>query len=693
MFRSKNAQAILSSIKRNIYTAIAKRQRRTSQSHSIRNRTVSSSQSEKRFRALLERSRSTLGSRCEEDEPLSGSDTTSTPPMSPTDVNPCVEYNRLTLRKSSSNMSMEKPNIVAAITVKDEMTGNESQVLFDDNGYAHLPAPSVSEDKSIPVPLWTDSVRSTSTSSRDSVSEDKSISVPPWTDSVRSTSSSSKDSGVLSTSFDPKNSATEKDVEESSSDNKTYIDIPASAVEKVQVYLEEYTFRGDPDKLLNDGNLTVEAKDTLRALPTVPVNSIPEARRKDSPAHIYSDIDNLKSFHQIRGIANDNAATPRRCSDGDVKKAENQYEELDKFRKNLTKHLGIDPAIKKPMDVPPALPARPTSLQLRRKKNHNKTKSKGKHLLPFKLTHTRSVSMSSSSSSASEADDESESRRHTISNIQNWLLPTSKYNRSQLYPMIEFDVTNGNTEESFRRPRCSSEVTIPSSGKTGPSPAESDCVYTLPMKVEIANQHATDRLLFHDSDNIAPAIPPKQEICTETHLEPLIDIDPTPYQSSPKTVVYDVKDDIGQFKIVDESSLDKFDPLAPVLNPFPSIGDFRTSLEGMTDDTSDTPTDQCTNIPHDVPLDGKSSRNEMDILFGGNPWAGCDNGIESARKDAMLLEDNSIFDPFGFFPPFVGHGGHAKSEALYVDMSVENGDDCKDSECAEYVKPSDILLE
>jgi len=111
----------------------------------------------------------------------------------------------------------------------------------------------------------------------------------------------------------------------------------------------------------------------------------------------------------------------------EVEKKENLYEDLDKYRKDLSKHLGFDPKIN-PTEVPPSLPDRPSTLPTRRKTRSKSTKKKDKKITiqeMFKtVTRGRTGSMSSTSSNTSECD-EDKSNTTTLSNRQQWPLPSS----------------------------------------------------------------------------------------------------------------------------------------------------------------------------------------------------------------------------------------------------------------------------
>ncbi|VDI13772.1 Hypothetical predicted protein [Mytilus galloprovincialis] len=121
-------------------------------------------------------------------------------------------------------------------------------------------------------------------------------------------------------------------------------------------------------------------------------------------------------------------------------KKENLYEDLDKYRKNLSKHLGYDPKIN-PSEVPPSLPDRPSTLPVRRKIRSKSTKTKDKKTTAIQemfrtVTRGRTSSISSTSSNTSEGD-EDKLNTTSISNRPKWPLPsTAVSGNNELYTSV-----------------------------------------------------------------------------------------------------------------------------------------------------------------------------------------------------------------------------------------------------------------
>lgn len=119
---------------------------------------------------------------------------------------------------------------------------------------------------------------------------------------------------------------------------------------------------------------------------------------------------------------------------------ENQYEDLDKYRKNLSKHLGFDPRIN-PTEIPPSLPDRPSTLPTRRKERSKSVKKKDKKMPKIQdmlktVTRGRAESISSTSSSISEGDDE-KLNTPTLKNRKEWPLANSALSgTNELYTSV-----------------------------------------------------------------------------------------------------------------------------------------------------------------------------------------------------------------------------------------------------------------
>lgn len=119
---------------------------------------------------------------------------------------------------------------------------------------------------------------------------------------------------------------------------------------------------------------------------------------------------------------------------------ENQYEDLDKYRKNLSKHLGFDPRIN-PSEIPPSLPDRPATLPTRRKERSKSIKKREKKIPKIQdmfktVTRGRAESISSTSSGASEADDD-KCNTPSLKNRKEWPLAKSALSgANELYTSV-----------------------------------------------------------------------------------------------------------------------------------------------------------------------------------------------------------------------------------------------------------------
>ncbi|KAL4235207.1 hypothetical protein ACF0H5_006845 [Mactra antiquata] len=415
-FRGKNVTDILAAIKKNIFIALTKRQADVSivtsgktTSDTPHERTLSAVSKDKRFKELLETSSESIdkdnsGDITDDDrilddvsnassteiskkkrhsvtfeksvieESKESTDLLSTPIESKPDDENEDEYNVLGEEKTESEKTAS--NIVSVITVAKP--GYQTKVLLDENGYSHVEfknsKPVISDDKS----------RSLSNmSSRSSVS-------------CRSESIGSRDSGILYSKSDkskandrPPSKRSTNSFDSAMSTSSTtvgqsgVIDVVGDNKQTLTVEIHEIEMTGE--ELMNNGDTTIQTVNNKNDDDVYQDVAIEEAKVNETTEQ--NKQDPLK------------AKLKKSSSAGDCK--ENEYEDLDNFRKgkkNLIKHLGMDPQID-PNSVPPALPERPSSYKMKRKFGNNDKKL---FTLPFarnksKKNKERRVSISSSS--------------------------------------------------------------------------------------------------------------------------------------------------------------------------------------------------------------------------------------------------------------------------------------------------------
>ncbi|XP_045193069.2 uncharacterized protein LOC123549220 isoform X2 [Mercenaria mercenaria] len=434
-FRSEHVAKILATIKANIYIALnrqkAKRRDKLSSvaeksvtsnkgnvESACRTRSGTSGSVEQRYKDLLETSATTsnkqITSRTSDNSLETGSvhsddardaqrkkrqsvtfeatainECTSTgdllsSPVEVADEEKASDYNTVEFHLPKSTPPVG--NIISTFTVAKP--GYETKVLLDEHGYSH-----VDIKNSKPV-FFDDKTRSLSNmSSHSSVS-------------CRSASVGSRDSGILFSVVD-KAAQFERGVASNRSTNSFDSAVSTSS-----------TVEGKETSPVNSNatSLTVEIQEVeVTAAEFKNANGNIRSEVTDTADNgIYQDVSIDENTSDIKD-STENAyarAKPklRKCnSTGDFKtdEKENEYEDLDNFRKgkkNLVKHLGMDPKID-PKSVPPSLPERPSSHKIKRKFNNGEKKL---FTLPFaknknRKQKERTISLSSSSDSDSES--------------------------------------------------------------------------------------------------------------------------------------------------------------------------------------------------------------------------------------------------------------------------------------------------
>lgn len=305
-------------------------------------------------------------------------------PIEAADENNVSEYNTVEFHLPKSTPQVG--NIISTFTVAK--VGYETKVLLDENGYSHV---DIQNSK----PVFSDD----KTRTLSNMSSQSSV-------SCRSASVGSRDSGILYTAAD-KAAQFERGIAANRSTNSFDSAVSTSS-----------TVDGKQANPIdtNAANLTIEIQE-IEVTPEEFNNGCINSEREITEVNdngIYQDV-SIEENKCDEKDKKENAyarANPklRKCnSTGDFKadEKENEYEDLDNFRKgkkNLIKHLGMDPKID-PKSVPPSLPERPSSYKIKRKFN---TGDKKLFTLPFSKNKNRkqkerTISLSSSSDSDSES--------------------------------------------------------------------------------------------------------------------------------------------------------------------------------------------------------------------------------------------------------------------------------------------------
>ncbi|XP_069113668.1 uncharacterized protein [Argopecten irradians] len=460
MFRSSNVLEIFQCIRKNIARAVEERHRKLSTgSFEGRGRTASASNSEKGYRMLLERSREELNVSSDSIDSFSGtSDSTrlrtksqdSLQDMSSREISPPPKPPRLPQKsEQSDNDSMsncydelslpsvtkvdddkESHQIVSTEVIHDKENQRFVEVTHDSHGYSHVQC-QVSPDFRANIVRSVsgyDDVDLSPTSEKNRIITN----LLDHHSDLRSGSVKSNDSGfVASLNADTSDSVIRPAVSglKAGHRNNSSFDSAistSSCVESISAAVNDVLIVTE----LSTGNKTYDNIDSNVSL---------------DHGDIYSDI-NSHASHESH------------------EETETQYEDLEKYRKDLNKYLGMDPRVN-PKDVPPSLPDRPTSLPIRRKefKKKKKKPKSGSRKVTFSRflkernsAHSRTASVTSTSSSSSVSDGEEESSIPKIPTFQmlknmqkNTLYEQTSVNNEQVNKFT--DSASDSQDKTYRR--------------------------------------------------------------------------------------------------------------------------------------------------------------------------------------------------------------------------------------------------
>ena len=398
-FKSTSVPEILTVIKQNIQAAIKQRSNRTrnSDSFTIVQGNSSSLSNDQSFQTLLNRSKETQNNSIVSPVQKDYQQSINTCENS---ANSSEEYNSLETSVCRENGAQ----IISTVTVRKD-NGTDIEVKLDQHGYSHVQLTENVKDECKELP----NDKKARSISGCAVFDDE---------YNRSTSVCSCDSGIVTTDAINEDSIKKKHKSNNSFDSG----VSTSSIK--------------PEISASIGGIFIVTEqdseiDHNSACSFVPYSQVIQ---DSSPSDIPKSTN-------VKGCDNGDyssiywdAEVTTKDEPKEVEKRENLYEDLDKYRKDLSKHLGFDPKIN-PTEVPPSLPDRPSTLPTRRKTRSKSTKKDKKITIQemFKtVTRGRTGSMSSTSSNTSECD-EDKSNTTTLSNRQQLPLPslTTLSNRQQ----------------------------------------------------------------------------------------------------------------------------------------------------------------------------------------------------------------------------------------------------------------------
>lgn len=272
------------------------------------------------------------------------------------------------------------------------------------------------------------------------------------------------------------------------------------------------TLGGDPSRYqpggdnLHENDRIANETDEGRSYSEEAVTSV--AKKLSVVPNIYMDIPSRKTStasNVYAAIPADSRADTSITVGGKIQRSysadrlmhENDYEELDSFRKDLQKHLGFKAGVNR-SDEPPALPERPRSTQLVRRR-HQQTSRKAR------ASRVASMFIKSNNklvSSSSEEDDLNE----LISQVRNWPLKTqsSVTEDSGLYKTSADQAVYDEIHKSYERLDNIVPVEIAVSGGVA-SPPLFDMISLPPLSSQMCG--GTVDLLTASPTRLSPVLP------------------------------------------------------------------------------------------------------------------------------------------------------------------------------------------
>ncbi|KAK3085402.1 hypothetical protein FSP39_002799 [Pinctada imbricata] len=217
----------------------------------------------------------------------------------------------------------------------------------------------------------------------------------------------------------------------------------------------------------------------------------------------------------------------------DLVEKESEYEELDKYRKDIKQFLGMDKNIK-PDQVPPSLPERPSTMPAKRKQTNKRKKKVSFPLISRKDKNNRNDSLSSTSS-----DEEDSPTVGHVASVSAWPLEKQRVQNS-LYESTEHDENQRQAHEivssSSAQPASTDSSTTISSMSRWPlaMTAKASCNRFYSSSNEMTNalkKNTTDSepesRIGHDT---ADKFKDDDHIYASVESKPIVDDGPKPFE-------------------------------------------------------------------------------------------------------------------------------------------------------------------
>lgn len=664
-FKSTLVPEILTVIKQNIQAAIKQRSNRTrnSDSFTIVQGNSSSLSNDQSFQTLLNRSKETqnnsIVSPVEKDYQQSIN-------TSENSANATDEYNSLETSVCRENGAQ----IISTVTVRKD-NGTDIEVKLDQHGYSHVqPIENVKDEcKELPNETKARSI------SGCAVFDDE---------YNRSTSLCSCDSGFVTTDAINEDSTKKKHKSNNSFDSG----VSTSSIK--------------PEISASIGGIFIVTEqaseiDNNSACSFVPYSQvIQDSSPNDIPKSTNVKMNDNGDYSSIYW----DAEVVAKDEPKEVEKKENVYEDLDKYRKDLSKHLGFDPKIN-PTEVPPSLPDRPSTLPTRRKTRSKSTKKKDKKIIiqeMFKtVTRGRTGSMSSTSSNTSECD-EDKSNTTILSNRQQWPLPSSAISGcNELYTTVpdEGIFSSGRQrarsyEETPSKKNLNDSIVsvnkwpmdfksnsglnnailydpIYSQVNRNNINGSKTCVNGSGMRRSLRRSNSSVDLMIHERSRLqqrAVDLLTGDDDTITKHSEILTPVLVSPQERDFIDFSTEIKVPDLDINSVNTHQIDSHENSDSVWNPFPRIADFTSSVKSEHDETEEDLVKLDESDPFDIFHIGVVS-SRLGLSTDGS-------GLSFDSVTELSDLDKTIYDP---------------NEDIYIDMGNQT---LLQEQTVEYVLPTDV---
>ena len=334
-----------------------------------------------------------------------------------------TQYDVLNIKQTTDTQSSPPIDIVAKLTIRSE-ENKEIELVVDSHGYSHVASNTDTEKPPIKEKSPYNEVNELVSEAKDNLAvlrnkpdEENRFRTVSGTsaDSVRSSSVGSHDSGISSINTEKSKEVKDGISREGSSfdSDMSNTDITVSVSEAIVVT------SSDGDALKISRSISHPSSSSL------------DSKCLTDESEIYSEVPSQNNSKHVRS----------KSDPVGYDSVESEYEELDKYRKDLKQFLGMEPN-KSPDEVPPSLPERPSTMPSKRK-----TIDKRKKKVSFPLIMKPRKNHRDDSSSSVSSDEDEKVTSTPVAAISSWPIEKTRIPNS-LYESSELEMDSPQNESS-----------------------------------------------------------------------------------------------------------------------------------------------------------------------------------------------------------------------------------------------------